>query len=255
MIRLTSLALLLCLFSLPAFAQNQPLPASRDTFRAALTEILKANPTVKAADGCELSKPAITSLEVRENAQTPGDILGLGRVAYCAPDATPRDFELILRHDQRWIFLGAFSVTHGPNLDTISEVSTFMTPPSLQAVVLPGEEDKPVQTTESGLKYVVLEEGQGDKPKKGATITAEYTGWLTDGTKFDSSKDHPGEFSFAVGTGQVIAGWDEALLDMKPGESRKLILPPNLGYGARGAGGVIPPNATLIFEVKLVNIK
>lgn len=120
---------------------------------------------------------------------------------------------------------------------------------------LEGEDNKPVVKTKSGLQYIVLEAGKGDKPKQGDTIVAEYTGWLTDGTKFDSSKDHPDEFSFAVGTGQVIPGWDEALSDMKVGERRKLIVPPDLGYGDRGAGGVIPPNATLIFEVKLVKIK
>lgn len=120
---------------------------------------------------------------------------------------------------------------------------------------LPGEEGKSVVTTKSGLKYVVLEQGKGKVPQKGATIVAEYTGWLTDGKKFDSSKDHPGEFSFTVGLGQVIPGWDEALSSMKVGERRKLIVPPDLGYGAEGAGGVIPPNATLIFEVKLVKIK
>jgi FKBP-type peptidyl-prolyl cis-trans isomerase len=112
-----------------------------------------------------------------------------------------------------------------------------------------------VKTTESGLKYIVLEEGTGKAPQKGATIVAEYTGWLTDGKKFDSSKDHPGEFEFQVGLGQVIPGWDEALSAMKVGERRKLIVPADLGYGAEGAGGVIPPNATLIFEVKLVKIK
>jgi peptidylprolyl isomerase len=120
---------------------------------------------------------------------------------------------------------------------------------------LEGEEGKPVVTTKTGLKYIVLEKGTGKKPQKGATVVAEYTGWLPDGTKFDSSKDHPGEFSFPVGTGQVIPGWDEALSDMQVGERRKLIVPPDLGYGAQGAGGVIPPNATLIFEVKLVKIK
>lgn len=120
---------------------------------------------------------------------------------------------------------------------------------------LPGEEGKPVVTSKSGLKYIVLEKGNGKVPQKGATIVAEYTGWLTDGKKFDSSKDHPGEFSFQVGEGQVIPGWDEALSGMKVGESRKLIVPPELGYGAEGAGGVIPPNATLIFEVKLAKIK
>jgi peptidylprolyl isomerase len=120
---------------------------------------------------------------------------------------------------------------------------------------LEGEEGKPVVTSKSGLKYIVLEKGTGKKPQKGATVVAEYTGWLPSGEKFDSSKDHPGDFSFPVGTGQVIPGWDEALSDMQVGERRKLIVPPDLGYGAQGAGGVIPPNATLIFEVKLVKIK
>ena len=120
---------------------------------------------------------------------------------------------------------------------------------------LEGEEGKKPVTSKTGLKYIVLEEGKGSKPQKGATIVAEYTGWLTDGKKFDSSKEHPGEFSFQVGLEQVIPGWDEALSDMKVGERRKLIVPPDLGYGSKGAGGVIPPDATLIFEVKLVKIK
>ena len=122
---------------------------------------------------------------------------------------------------------------------------------------LVGEEGKEEVKTASGLKYIVLEEGKGAKPKKGAKIVAEYTGWLTDGTKFDSSKDRPGEFSFNVGKEEVIKGWDEALLDMKEGERRKLIIPPDLAYGdkeIRGGDTVIPPNSTLIFEVKLVKI-
>ncbi len=121
---------------------------------------------------------------------------------------------------------------------------------------LEGEEGKKAVKTDSGLKYIVLEEGKGNKPAKGQTVVAEYTGWLTDGTKFDSSKGQPGGFSFAVGEGQVIPAWDEALLGMKVGERRKLIVPPELGYGAQGTpGGPIPPNATLIFEVKLVSVK
>lgn len=119
-----------------------------------------------------------------------------------------------------------------------------------------GEEGKPVQTSKTGLKYIVLDKGTGPQPKKGDTILAEYTGWLTDGTKFDSSKDHPGPgFSFAVGNGEVIPAWDEALLSMKVGERRKLIVPPELGYGPTGAPPVIPADATLIFEVTLVKIK
>ena len=128
-------------------------------------------------------------------------------------------------------------------------------PADEKGVKVEGEEGKPVVKTDSGLEYVVLEEGTGAKPNKGDKVIAEYTGWLTDGTKFDSSKDHAGEFDFNVGMGQVIPSWDEALLAMKEGERRKLIVPPALGYGAEGTpGGPIPPNATLVFEVKLVKI-
>ena len=122
------------------------------------------------------------------------------------------------------------------------------------AFTVEGEEGKAVVKTPSGLEYVVLAEGSGDKPTQGARIAAHYTGWLTNGTKFDSSKDRGQPFVFAVGTGMVIKGWDEALLDMQVGERRKLTLPPHLAYGPRGAGGIIPPNATLIFEVELVAI-
>jgi len=122
-------------------------------------------------------------------------------------------------------------------------------------VKVEGEEGKPVQKTSSGLQYVVLDKGTGAKPKQGDKVVAEYTGWLTDGTKFDSSKDHPGDFEFSVGEGNVIPGWDEAFLSMSEGERRKLIIPAKLGYGAEGTpGGPIPPNATLVFEVKLVKI-
>jgi FKBP-type peptidyl-prolyl cis-trans isomerase len=82
-----------------------------------------------------------------------------------------------------------------------------------------------------------------------------YTGWLTDGTKFDSSHDHGAAFEFPIGKGHVIAGWDEGVASMKVGGKRKLIIPPELGYGAQGAGGVIPPNATLVFEVELLGVR
>ncbi len=110
-------------------------------------------------------------------------------------------------------------------------------------------------TTASGLKYEDLVEGDGASPTRGQTVTVHYTGTLEEnGTKFDSSRDRNSPFSFKIGIGQVIKGWDEGVGSMKVGGRRKLIIPPDLGYGARGAGGVIPPNATLIFDVELLNI-
>jgi peptidylprolyl isomerase len=112
-----------------------------------------------------------------------------------------------------------------------------------------------VVTTPSGLKYEVITAGTGATPKAGQTVIVHYTGTLDDGTKFDSSRDRNEPFQFKLGAGQVIKGWDEGLATMKVGDRRNLILPPELGYGARGAGGVIPPNATLIFDVELLGIK
>lgn len=112
-----------------------------------------------------------------------------------------------------------------------------------------------LETTPSGLQYVDVKVGTGASPQKGQTAVVHYTGWLVDGKKFDSSKDRGQPFSFAVGRGQVIKGWDEGVATMKVGGTRKLVIPPDLGYGARGAGGVIPPNATLTFEVELLEIR
>lgn len=114
--------------------------------------------------------------------------------------------------------------------------------------------DENVVTTPSGLKYVEIKEGTGETPKTGQTVEVHYTGTLEDGTKFDSSRDRGQPFKFKLGVGQVIKGWDEGLSTMRVGERRKFIIPPELGYGARGAGGVIPPNATLIFDVELLKV-
>ncbi len=109
-------------------------------------------------------------------------------------------------------------------------------------------------TTDSGLAYEDISEGTGAAAGAGQTVSVHYTGWLTDGAKFDSSKDRNQPFRFPLGAGHVIKGWDEGVQGMKVGGVRKLSIPPQLGYGARGAGGVIPPNATLVFEVELLDI-
>lgn len=119
---------------------------------------------------------------------------------------------------------------------------------------------QPVTPTPSGLKIIDLKVGTGASPKPGQTCTMNYTGWLYEngkkGAKFDSNLDHGGQpFSFPIGQHQVIAGWDEGVATMKVGGKRTLIIPPELAYGSRGAGGVIPPNATLIFDVELVGVK
>jgi peptidylprolyl isomerase len=109
-------------------------------------------------------------------------------------------------------------------------------------------------TTPSGLKYIDTEVGTGASPTKGQTVKVHYTGTLTDGKKFDSSVDRGQPFSFKIGVGQVIKGWDEGVATMKVGGKRTLIIPPDLGYGERGAGGLIPGNATLLFDVELLGI-
>jgi FKBP-type peptidyl-prolyl cis-trans isomerase FkpA len=110
-------------------------------------------------------------------------------------------------------------------------------------------------TTESGLRYEDITVGEGTEATgKGQTAIVHYTGWLEDGTKFDSSVDRNDPFSFPIDRGYVIKGWDQGVIGMKVGGKRKLTIPSELGYGERGAGGVIPPNATLIFEIELLEI-
>lgn len=116
---------------------------------------------------------------------------------------------------------------------------------------------KPPRTVvlSDGLKYVDLKIGSGPEPAAGQTVRVHYVGRLLDGTKFDSSRDRGQPFEFALGQGSVIAGWDEGIKTMRVGGRRKLIVPPQLGYGAEGAGDKIPPNATLVFDVELLGIE
>ena len=117
----------------------------------------------------------------------------------------------------------------------------------------------PLTTTPTGLRYSDEVAGTGPQPKAGQSVQVHYTGWLDQGgkkgAKFDSSRDRGQPFSFTIGQGQVIQGWDEGVASMKVGGKRTLVIPASLGYGARGAGGVIPPGATLIFDVELLGVR
>ena len=132
-------------------------------------------------------------------------------------------------------------------------MATLMAAPAFAAKDAKSPETKTV-TTASGLKYVDTVVGKGDSPVSGKQVQVHYTGTLENGKKFDSSVDRKEPFTFTIGLGQVIKGWDEGVMTMKVGGKRKLIIPSALGYGARGAGGVIPPNATLLFDVELLDV-
>jgi len=142
---------------------------------------------------------------------------------------------------------------------SLSVVALFVALVSAPRLV--GAADGPSKTTgkgtktPSGLQYWDLKKGTGAVAKAGDSVKVHYTGWLTDGKKFDSSVDRNEPFEFPIGQHRVIAGWDEGVASMKVGGKRTLIIPPELGYGARGAGGVIPPNATLMFDVELLAVK
>jgi peptidylprolyl isomerase len=123
------------------------------------------------------------------------------------------------------------------------------------AAAAPAASSAHVVTTASGLKYEDLRLGTGPSPNPGQIAVVHYTGWLTNGTKFDSSLDRGQPFEFPIGQGRVIKGWDEGVATMKVGGKRKLMIPPALGYGSSGAGNVIPPNSELIFEVELLGVK
>jgi peptidylprolyl isomerase len=135
---------------------------------------------------------------------------------------------------------------------------TFSAPADEKSATAAKKESQ-MKTTPSGLQYEDTVVGTGASPKTGQTCVMHYTGWLfenkTKGKKFDSSLDRGQPFEFPIGQGRVIKGWDEGVATMKVGGKRTLVIPPSIGYGARGAGGVIPPNATLLFEVELLGIK
>lgn len=168
-------------------------------------------------------------------------------------------------------FTGSQAVATAVNLAETEEVSTTVTPTSLAsaavespgtaadllaepASAVPAEGQAAPVTTASGLQYTDLVEGTGAMPKPGQRVTVHYTGTLEDGTQFDSSRDRGRPFTFQIGVGQVIKGWDEGVGTMRVGGRRQLVIPPELGYGSRGAGGVIPANATLLFDVELLRI-
>jgi peptidylprolyl isomerase len=144
-----------------------------------------------------------------------------------------------------------FSARLGSNSTTAALVSATA-PTGAASPATPGGQQ--TVTTASGLKYQDIVVGTGDSPKPGQTVSVNYTGRLTNGTKFDSSVDRGQPFQFVIGTGQVIKGWDEGVLSMKVGGKRQLTIPPDLGYGAQGAGSTIPPNSTLIFDIELLSI-
>lgn len=153
--------------------------------------------------------------------------------------------------------LGSNKTSSNPALDGQPQIGTSQAPqasPNIEATAKPTATGS-AQTKMEGLKIEDEKVGTGDLAVAGKKITVNYTGTLTDGTKFDSSYDHGTPFAFNLGAGEVIKGWDQGFAGMKVGGKRKLTIPPELGYGANGAGGVIPPNATLIFEVELLKVE
>jgi peptidylprolyl isomerase len=148
---------------------------------------------------------------------------------------------------------GSAAAGTGPVAGTDTSTPTPSASPSAGADDFNAGAGLPTVTLPDGLKYIDLKVGSGPKPAKGDTIEVQYTGWLNNGTKFDSSRDRGQPASFQIGVGAVIPGWDEAVLTMNVGGKRKLIIPPALAYGAQGRPPTIPANSTLVFTVELMS--
>lgn len=157
-----------------------------------------------------------------------------------------------LQRDWGWFFCGIVLVVVWLVAAPIA-IASVPQDASTEATQLMG--NPKVVTTPSGLQYADILVGSGAQPQVGDRVTVHYTGMLSDGRIFDSSRDRGQPFQFQIGVGQVIKGWDEGVASMHVGGQRRLIIPPNLGYGARGVGGIIPPNATLIFDVELLAVQ
>jgi peptidylprolyl isomerase len=152
--------------------------------------------------------------------------------------------------------LTALACHHEPAVD--STMTATASPPVTRSAAPPADTfaiPSKLVTTPSGLQYSVDQPGTGVQPKRGQTVLVHYTGWLANGTKFDSSRDRGTPLEFPVGRGNVIQGWDEAIAAMRVGEKRTLVIPPALAYGADGYGDLIPPNSTLYFKVELVGVR
>ncbi|MEA2692594.1 MAG: FKBP-type peptidyl-prolyl cis-trans isomerase FkpA [Acidobacteriota bacterium] len=159
-----------------------------------------------------------------------------------------------MRHRSPFTFVLTTLLTALPLAGPVLAQAPKDQPKEKAAMEKPAAEGKEV-VTPSGLRYTDIKVGEGEEAKPGQAVTVHYTGRLTDGTKFDSSLDRKQPFSFKLGAGQVIQGWDQGVAGMKVGGKRKLTIPPGLGYGTQSVGGVIPPNSTLVFDVELLGVK
>jgi FKBP-type peptidyl-prolyl cis-trans isomerase FkpA len=219
-----------------------------DDYRATMTDgkaITRAE-DIAAERGYAAKNPGHSEVEVSNN-DVKIHLFGMGAVVTglsvaktSGQERSARFTQVFQKRQGRWVLISAQWTGVGPAPGQQQESSTSTS----------GEVSTP-----SGLKYVDIVVGTGASPSRGQNVTVNYVGTLENGQKFDSSYDRGEPFTFRIGIGQVIKGWDEGVMTMKVGGKRKLIIPSSLGYGARGAGGVIPPNATLIFEVELLGVQ